>query len=151
MGAGPSLGYWPWFLLAQPAPFPERVLQAAGAALLDHAFATWASDADAIPPDSRAAYLEALTPSTIAAMCADFRASFHIDREHEAADRAAGLRIEAPVLVITGADETQLADAPDVWRAWAADVAARQLPSGHFIPEEAPEELAEALGAFLDG
>jgi haloacetate dehalogenase len=22
----PSLGYWPWFLLAQPAPFPERVI-----------------------------------------------------------------------------------------------------------------------------
>ena len=27
MGAGPSLGYWPWFLLAQPAPFPEGALQ----------------------------------------------------------------------------------------------------------------------------
>jgi haloacetate dehalogenase len=151
MGAGPSLGYWPWFLLAQPAPFPERVLEAAGAALLDHAFATWASDPDAIPPETRAAYLEALTPSTIAAMCADFRASFHVDREHEAADRAAGRRIEVPVLVITGVDETQLADAPDVWRAWAVDVTAGQLPSGHFIPEEAPEELAEALGAFLAG
>jgi haloacetate dehalogenase len=151
MGAGPSLGYWPWFLLAQPAPFPERVLEAAGAALLDHAFATWASDPDAIPPESRAAYLEALTPSTIAAMCADFRASFHVDREHEAADRAAGRRIEVPVLVITGADETQLADAPDVWRAWTTDVTAGQLPSGHFIPEEAPEELAEGLGAFLAG
>ncbi|MDP9260232.1 MAG: alpha/beta hydrolase, partial [Actinomycetota bacterium] len=28
MAAGPSLGYWPWFLLAQPAPFPERVIGA---------------------------------------------------------------------------------------------------------------------------
>lgn len=28
MGAGPSLGYWPWFLLAQPAPFPERLIAA---------------------------------------------------------------------------------------------------------------------------
>jgi haloacetate dehalogenase len=28
MGAGPSLGYWPWFLLAQPAPFPERLVAA---------------------------------------------------------------------------------------------------------------------------
>ncbi len=151
MGDGPSLGYWPWFLLAQPAPFPERVLEAAGAALLDHAFSTWASDPDAIPRDSRAAYLEALTPSTIAAICGDFRASFHVDREHEAADRAAGRRIEAPVLVITGADETQLADAPDVWHSWAIDVTAGRTPGGHFIPEEAPAELTEALGAFLAG
>ena len=29
MANGPSLGYWPWLLLAQPAPFPERLLAAA--------------------------------------------------------------------------------------------------------------------------
>jgi hypothetical protein len=29
------------------------------------------------------------------------------------------------------------------------DVAAGQTPGGHFIPEEAPEQLTEALGAFL--
>src|SRR5881227_174843 len=52
MGAGPSLGYWPWFLLAQPAPFPERVLLADPAALLDHVFATWSSSLDAIAPES---------------------------------------------------------------------------------------------------
>jgi haloacetate dehalogenase len=149
MGNGPSLGYWPWFLLAQPAPFPERVLEAAGVALLDHAFATWASNPDAIPPQSRTAYVDALTPSTIAAMCADFRASFHVDREHEAADRAASRRIEVPVLVITGADETQLADAPEVWAAWAEDLTAKLVPSGHFLPEEAPGEVAEALSEFL--
>jgi haloacetate dehalogenase len=26
MSGGPSLGYWPWVLLAQPAPMPERLL-----------------------------------------------------------------------------------------------------------------------------
>ena len=149
MGAGPSLGYWPWFLLAQPAPFPEEMFEAAPAALLDHVFATWPSDPAAIPPGSRAAYLEALTPSTIASMCADYRASFHLDREHESADRAAGRRIVAPALVVTGEDETQLADAPDVWRAWADDLSATRVPGGHFIPEESPEQLGDALAAFL--
>jgi len=149
MGAGPSLGYWPWFLLAQPAPFPEEMFGAAPAALLDHVFATWPSDPAAIPPGSRAAYLEALTPSTIASMCADYRASFHLDREHESADRAAGRRIVAPALVVTGEDETQLADAPDVWRAWADDLSATRVPGGHFVPEESPEQLGDALAAFL--
>ena len=149
MGGGPSLGYWPWFLLAQPGPFPERVLEAAGEALLDHAFATWSRDPGAIQPDSRKAYLEALTPSTIAAICGDFRASFHIDREHDAADRAAGRRITAPLLVLTGADETQLSDAPEVWAAWAEDLTAKLVPSGHFLPEEAPGEVAGALSEFL--
>ena len=81
MGAGPSLGYWPWFLLAQPAPFPERIIGADPAGLLEHTFATWSSSPDAIAPKSREAYLRALTPSTIAAMCADYRASFHLDRQ----------------------------------------------------------------------
>src|SRR5205814_9900763 len=29
MAGGPSLGYWPWFLLALPAPFPEQLITAA--------------------------------------------------------------------------------------------------------------------------
>jgi haloacetate dehalogenase len=150
MGAGPSLGYWPWFLLAQPAPFPERMVEADPAALLEHVWATWSSSPDAIGPESREAYRRALTPPAIAAICADFRASFHLDRRHDADDRAAGRRIRAPVLLVTGADETQLADAPEVWRSWAEDVIATRLPGGHFIPEEAPRELVETLAAFLD-
>jgi len=149
MGEGASLGYWTWYLLAQEAPFPERLIGAAPAALLDHVFATWPSDPAAIPAANRAAYLEALTPETIAAMCADFRASFHLDRVHEDADRAAGHRIAAPLLVVTGADETQLADAPELWRRWADDVTAHTVPGGHFMLEEAPHEVADILAAFL--
>jgi haloacetate dehalogenase len=149
MGAGPSLGYWPWFLLAQPAPFPERMIGASPAALLEHVFATWTSRPDAIAAEHRDAYRRALTTSAIAAMCADYRASFHLDRRHDADDRAAARRIAAPVLVVTGEDETQLADAPDVWRAWASDLTAAQVPGGHFIPEEAPEKLAAILASFL--
>lgn len=151
MGAGPSLGYWPWFLLAQPAPFPERILLGDPAALLDHVFATWPSDPGAIGAEQRTAYLQALSPSTAAAMCADYRASFHLDRVHDAEDRAAGRRITCPVLLVTGEDETQLADAPDVWRAWTVDLRASQVPGGHFTPEEAPERLSDVLLDFLGG
>jgi haloacetate dehalogenase len=150
MGGGPSLGYWTWYLLAQPAPFPERLIAADPAGLLEHVFATWPSNPDSIGPENRDAYLRALTPTTIAAMCADFRASFHLDREHEADDRAAGRRIASPVLLVSGAEETQLSDAPDVWENWTEQLTATQTPGGHFIPEEAPEELTAALVEFLD-
>lgn len=150
MSTGPSLGYWPWFLLAQPAPFPERMIGADPISLLDHVFATWTSSPGGIGADNREAYRQAMTPPTIAAMCADYRASFHLDRQHDAADLAAGRRITAPVLLVIGEEETQLADAPDVWRLWTQDLTAKRLPGGHFIPEEAPQELAETLAAFLD-
>jgi haloacetate dehalogenase len=149
MGAGASLGFWTWFLLAQPAPFPERLLAADPSAVLDLVFATWPADPAAIVAEARAAYLRALDPPTIAGMCGDFRASFHIDRRHDAEDREAGRRITVPFLLVTGAEEAQLADAPAIWRAWADDVTAAEVPGGHFLPEEAPDELVTALSAFL--
>jgi haloacetate dehalogenase len=149
MGARASLGFWPWFLLAQPAPLPERMLQAEPACVLEQVFTLWAGDPDAIGPEARRAYLDALDRFTIAGMCADYRAGFHIDRGHDAEDRDAGRRIRPPLLVVTAEQETQLADAPAIWRRWAQDVTAIEVPGGHFMPEEAPGELAEALIGFL--
>jgi haloacetate dehalogenase len=100
---------------------PERLLIADPDAILDHVFNTWPADPASISPERRAAYREALTPAVAAAMCGDYRASYHLDRRHDAADRLAGSRIQAPTLVITGVDETQLADAPVVWSEWAAE------------------------------
>jgi haloacetate dehalogenase len=149
MSTGTSLGYWPWFLLAQPAPLPERLLIADPDAILDHVFDTWPADPAAIGAEHRAAYREALTPAVAAAMCGDYRASFHLDRQHDAADLAAGTRIHAPTLVVTGADETQLADAPAVWSRWATQVTSATVPGGHFVPEESPDDLLHVLGPFL--
>jgi haloacetate dehalogenase len=149
MADGPSLGYWPWFLLAQPSPFPERLLTAAPEHVLRFIFDSWTDDAGAIDDEAFAVYLDALTPAAAAAMCADFRASFWLDQEHEEADRQAGRQIASPTLVVTGAAETQLADAAEVWRAWAPDLRAETVPGGHFNPEEAPRALAAALDRFL--
>lgn len=57
----------------------------------------------AIDAEAFAHYLDALTADTIAAMCGDYRASFWLDRNHDAEDRQAGRRIECPTLVVTGA------------------------------------------------
>src|SRR5919197_1737046 len=114
MGAGPSLGYWPWFLLAQPAPFPEQLIAADPEHFLAFVFDSWTGDRNAVDAAAFAEYLGALDETTIAAICADYRASFWLDRDHDAADRAAGRRIDCPVLVLTGKAETQLADASRV-------------------------------------
>ena len=149
MGAGPSLGYWPWYLLAQPAPFPERLIAAEPELFLRFIFESWSAEPAAIDPDAFGQYLRALDETTIASMCADYRASFWLDRHDDAAARQAGRRIECPLLLITGEQEAQLADAEAVWRPWARDLRATVVPGGHFIPEEAPEQLADALLDFL--
>jgi haloacetate dehalogenase len=149
MGASPSLGYWPWFLLAQPAPFPERLVAADPEHFLRFIFDSWTRERGAIDAAAFDEYLRALSDSTIASICADYRASFWLDRDDDLADRRAGRRICCPVLVVTGEAETQLADAAAVWRNWARDLQATTVPSGHFIPEEANDRLANALVEFL--
>jgi haloacetate dehalogenase len=112
MAGGASLGYWPWFLLAQPAPFPEQLIAAAPDQFLRFVFDSWTASAGAIDEDAFAVYLEAFSRAA-AAICGDYRASFWLDREHDHADRQTGRRIECPMLVITGSEETHLVDAAD--------------------------------------
>jgi haloacetate dehalogenase len=149
MGAARSLGYWPWFLLAQPEPFPERLIAAEREHFLRFVFDSWAARPGEIDAQAFSEYLRALTDETIASICADYRASFWLDRADDEIDRRAGTLIECPVLIVIGAAESQLADADAVWRRWARNIRTAVLPGGHFIPEEAPRELAAVLSDFL--
>jgi haloacetate dehalogenase len=150
MAEGAALEYWPWFFLAQPPPFAEQVLAASAEYVVRDILSTWTATPDAISPEATDIYIEAFNAETIPGMCADYRASFHIDRQMDAADREAGRRISCPVLVHWGAEEDAMSDGPlEVWRRWADDVQGGPVRSGHFIPEEAPDELAASLREFL--
>ena len=149
MAEGASLGYWPWFLLAQPAPFPERVLGAEAEYVVRDILGSWTAKPDAISPEATERYVAAFNDVTLPGICADYRASFHIDRQMDAEDREAGRRIGCPVLVRWGGEEEAMSDSLDVWRRWADRVDGGPLPSGHFIPEEAPQALTASLQDFL--
>jgi haloacetate dehalogenase len=150
MAADVALDYYPWFLMAQPPPFSERVVGASAEFVVRHILSSWTATPEAIPPEATARYVRAFTPEAIARMCAEFRAAFHIDRPMDADDRAAGRTIACPVLVHWGAEEGAMSDGPlPVWRRWAASVEGGPLASGHFRPEEAPEALAASLQRFL--
>jgi pimeloyl-ACP methyl ester carboxylesterase len=45
--------------------------------------------------------------------------------------------------------DLQRAKAFCVWRAWGDDVQGYALDAGHFFPEEAPEQTADALNRFF--
>jgi haloacetate dehalogenase len=150
MAAEAALEYYPWFFLAQPAPLPERLLGPSADFFVRHTLEAWSGTPDAIDADAVAVYTRAFTPAAIARICADYRAAFHLDRPLDAEDRGAGRRIACPVLALWGDQEEALAEGPlPIWRRWAPDVQGRALPSGHFLPEEAPEAVAGALLDFL--
>jgi haloacetate dehalogenase len=149
MAEGASLGYWPWFFLAQPAPFPERVLGAAAEFVVRDILSTWPATPDAISAEATDRYVEAFNEESLPGICADYRASFHLDQQADAEDREAGRRIDCPVLVHWGGEEEAMSDSLEVWRRWAGRVEGGPLPSGHFIPEEAAEKLTASLRDFL--
>ena len=138
-----SLEYWPWFFMAQPPPFAERIVAGEAEFFVRDILETWVAAPGAIRADAQDRYVRAFTAEAIRGVCAEFRAAFHIDRVTDAGDRAAGRRIGCPVLVHWGAEEGAMSDGPLlVWRRWADAVEGGPVPSGHFLPEEAPEAVA---------
>jgi haloacetate dehalogenase len=151
-----ALDYRPWSLLAQPEPLPERILASVPEAVVDDALGGWGSPPAAFPPEVRAAYIEVLRyPGHAHAICEEYRAAATIDREHDTADLAAGRRIDRPPLVLWSAEgplDTWYVEEGGpiaLWRAWGDDVRGCALGAGHFFPEEAPEQTAEALNHFF--
>jgi haloacetate dehalogenase len=151
-----ALSFWPWSLLAQPEPLPERLLLAAPDAVVDNALSGWGSSPEAFPAEVRAAYVEALRDEAhVHAICEEYRAAATIDWEHDRLDLEAGRRIACPLLVLwsrLGALEEWYRSEGGplaLWRSWAGDVTGQSLDAGHFFPEEKPEETASLLSAFF--
>jgi haloacetate dehalogenase len=121
-----ALGFWPWSLLAQPAPLPERLIGADPGFLVCHLLDAWGATREAFPDELRAEYVRALTPEAIHAICEEYRAAATLDYEHDEADRGRR-RIACPVLALWSGRGPVEAwyDPLAVWRGWADDVRGR--------------------------
>jgi haloacetate dehalogenase len=152
-----ALGFWPWSLLAQPEPLPERLIGAAPDAVIGNALSPdWGSPTETFDGAVRAAYTAALSdPRHIHAICEEYRAAAGIDRDHDAADRAAGRRIRCPVLVLWSASGPlsnwygEAGGPLALWRELAGNVTGEPVDGGHFFPEEHPSAVASALSGFF--
>ncbi|MEO1193956.1 MAG: alpha/beta hydrolase [Pseudomonadota bacterium] len=152
MNAEAALDAWHWPFLAQPAAVAEPVIAAATEAVIGSFLRGWAGKPDGLTPEAIAAYLAQFEdPAVIAGTCADYRAGATIDWRHDAEDRAKGRRIACPILAHWGSLYLGEAEPTPVtnWKAWADEVTGGPFPCGHFLQEELPEVLAEALIPFF--
>ncbi|MEE1938930.1 alpha/beta hydrolase [Streptomyces sp. TRM 70361] len=137
--------WYHWFFFAVPDK-PER-------AILADPAAWYGGSEEKMGAAAWEDYRRAIDdPATVRAMLEDYRAGLTVDRAHEEADRAAGRRITCPVLVLWSERDDLgdlYPDIPGIWRGWADDVTGGTIDSGHHMAEEAPEQLAGALRAFL--
>jgi haloacetate dehalogenase len=141
--------YWHWFFLIQPAPLPERLIDADPAAYVRDVMGRRSAGLAPFDPRALAAYQRALAlPGAAHGLCEDYRAAAGIDLDHDRADRDRGVRLQVPLLALWGQHGVvhRCFQPLDEWRRVADDVRGHALPCGHYIAEEAPEALlAEAL------
>lgn len=148
-----AVGYWHWSFLAQPPPFPERLIVGDRDAFFDRVTASGLGAAPGrYPPQVMDAYRALLDdPAVVQAICEDYRAGATIDYELDEADRGRR-QIGCPVLCLWGrhgALERSYTDVLAIWRPWAPDVRGRAVEASHYLAEDRPEEVAQELAAFL--
>jgi haloacetate dehalogenase len=141
-----GLGYWHWFFLAQPHPFPETIIGANPDAFYFH------RGRSMFAPDALAEYRRCYSdPATIHAMCEDYRAGANFDFERDEEDRRLKRKIACPLLALWGGQGPlgTWYDVLEVWREWADDLEGHAIDCGHYLPEEAPAATISALLPFL--
>jgi haloacetate dehalogenase len=146
-----SLAYWHWYFLAQPSPFPERLIGADPDFFYETCLVGWgATRLEDFDQEMLADYRRCWRdPQMIHASCADYRAGATIDLDDDTADLDA--KVTCPTLAVWGSRGLmhRLWDIEAKWRARCTDVRAASLPGGHFFIEQFPRETADQLETFL--
>ncbi len=148
-----AAAYYHWFFLIAANGVPEHMIAADPGYWVRSLTGPLLGEGASIDPEVMADYVRCFSDRrTIAGSCADYRSAAGIDLEHDEESFAAGQRLGCPVLVLWGTQGFvgRGYDPPAVWRQYATDVRGQSLPTGHFLPEEAPDLVLAALRDFLD-
>jgi haloacetate dehalogenase len=146
--AAREMGHWLW--LAQASTAPETLIGRDPDLYVRHIIEQWGGG-DAIEREVVDDYVRGMRrPEVLRTMGAEYRADT-LDLEHDGADRLAARRIACPVLAVwaKGGLAERFGDPLAIWRGWADRVSGRALDAGHFLMEEAPQELTTILRPFL--
>jgi haloacetate dehalogenase len=145
--------YWHWFFLIQPAPMPERLIEADPAAYVRDVLGRRSAGLAPFDPRALAEYVRCIElPGAAHGLCEDYRASAGIDLVHDQLDLDDKNFVKQPLLVLWGEQGVvhQCFEPLKEWSKLAKNVQGKALPCGHYIPEEAPELLLQQVQLFLD-
>lgn len=143
--------YFHWFFLIQAAPLPEKMIEPDPGSWLRGCISRWSLGREnAFSEESLTEYVRCFSDTeSIRSTCDDYRAGAGIDLVHDEQD--ADRRIECPLLVLWG-DKGFVGknyDVLSIWKSKANHVAGQPVPCGHFLPEEEPVAVAQALRTFF--
>ena len=147
------IGTWHWAFMAQPEPFPEKMINAVGAEyfLKSRMAIRGGTGLDFLTPVSFAEYVRAYTLKTITGSCRDYRATATCDFEMDTADKDRKLAMPAMVLWgAAGQSPARSKEFLDVWQQFATNIVfAEGVNCGHYMAEDVPDYLYEKFRKFF--
>jgi len=147
-----AAGYWHWFFLIQPYPIPETLIGSNPAFTIENFMGKRHPGKEIFSKENWQSYIEGCqNPDSLHGMCEDYRAASTIDLEHDRLDRQVGKKLSMPLRVLWGKHGlvNRCFDPLNDWREVAMDVSGGPVESGHYIPEEIPEELTKEILEFM--
>ncbi len=147
-----ATAYWHWFFLIQPPPLPEALIESDPVRYIRSVMGKRHAGLAAFAPEALAEYVRCIQiPGSARGICEDYRASATIDLEHDRSDIAADNKLALPLRVLWGEHGVVGAnfDVLKLWRERAHQVSGCVLPCGHYIAEEAPDELLAETQHFF--
>lgn len=145
--------YYHWFFLAQPYPLPETLIGNNAEFFINTTLGAWGSQGSTsfFAPEAMAEYQRCFCqPEMIHAGCEDYRAAATIDLVHDA-DHEYN-KLTCPLHVVWG-EHGIVGKLFQPLRDWqdkaVTTVTGKELPAGHFIPDQAPDLLLNEMMQFF--
>jgi haloacetate dehalogenase len=148
-----AIGSWHWPFMAQPSPFPERLISSVPAEffLKSRMVIRGGTGLGFLTQTALDEYVRCYTLKTITGSCHDFRASPTSDFEIDGVDK--DKQIAMPVLILWGArgqTPERTKEFAEVWHTYASDVVDTDaMPCGHYIAEEMPDHVYSRFVEFF--
>ncbi|KAJ4388626.1 hypothetical protein N0V93_006085 [Gnomoniopsis smithogilvyi] len=148
--------YFHWYFLIQKSPLPESMILGNSRGVAEMFMGgRQANGLDIFEKDCFEEYVKALSdPDTVHSMCQDYRAAATLDMEEQRKDIAQGRQIKCPLRVLWGKYGVveKSFDALSEWRKVTDEevsVDGQAVESGHYIPEQVPEEVISSIRDFF--
>ena len=147
------IGTWHWAFMAQPEPFPERMISAVPAEyfLKNRMIIRGGTGLGFLTDAAMAEYIRCYTLKTITGSCRDYRATAACDFVMDTADK--NKKIELPLMLLWGARGHTPERAKEfltIWKGYAANIVASDpMNCGHYMQEEMPDQIFDHFRTFF--
>ena len=143
--------YYHWLFLAQPSPFPEKLISADPDYFYESCLLGWgAASLDGFEREKLNQYRKSWNNlDTIRAMCDDYRAAIHFDWDLDKKDQNRCLGVPACVMWGKTGAMAKHYNVPATWRKNFSNIEKKLMNGGHFFPDQYPQETVSALASFI--